>query len=65
MKEFCYLRSLKTDRNKAVKELRIQIALAKQAFEKNRSLLTNKYLSIISKNKFNKNIHLEYPIQRL
>lgn len=46
--EFCYLGSLITDDNKSTNEIRRQIVLAKQAFEKKRTLLTNKHLNISS-----------------
>jgi len=41
-----------TDDNKATKEIRKRITLAKQAFEKKRTILTNKHLSITSRKKF-------------
>jgi hypothetical protein len=41
-----------TDDNKSTKEIRRRITLAKQAFEKKRTLLTNKHLSISSRKKF-------------
>ncbi|KAL4148794.1 hypothetical protein QTP88_002949 [Uroleucon formosanum] len=52
VKEFCYLGRLITDDNKSTKEIRRRITLAKHAFEKKRTLLTNKHLSISSRKKF-------------
>lgn len=49
--EFCYLGSLITV-NKSTKEIRRRIAQSKQAFEKKKTLLTNKNLSITSRKKF-------------
>lgn len=46
VQEFCYLGSLITQENNSKKEIRRRIALAKHAFEKKRTLLTNKNLSI-------------------
>lgn len=50
--EFCYLGSLITRDNKSTKEIKKRIEMAKQAFEKKRTLLTNKNLSITSRKKF-------------
>ncbi|VVC42596.1 Hypothetical protein CINCED_3A003125 [Cinara cedri] len=44
--------NLITDDNKSTKEIRRRITLAKHAFEKKRTLLTNKHLSIRSRKKF-------------
>uniref|UniRef100_A0A8D9DT62 Craniofacial development protein 2 n=1 Tax=Cacopsylla melanoneura TaxID=428564 RepID=A0A8D9DT62_9HEMI len=52
VQEFCYLGSLITYENKSKKEIRRRIALAKQAFERKKALLTNKNLSIGTKKKF-------------
>lgn len=49
--EFCYLGSLITV-IKSTKEIRRRIAQSKQAFEKKKTLLTNKNLSITSRKKF-------------
>jgi len=52
VQEFCYLGSLITQENKSKEEIRRRIALAKHAFEKKKTLLTNKNLGIRTRKKF-------------
>ncbi|KAI5755057.1 hypothetical protein M8J77_013699 [Diaphorina citri] len=52
VKEFCYLGSLISQDNKSTREIRRRIVLAKQAFEKKKTILTNKNLSLSTRKKF-------------
>ena len=50
--EFCYLGSIVTSGNKCLAEIKRRVALAKQAFQSKRNLLTNNHISIETREKF-------------
>lgn len=51
-KEFCYLGSTIVRENKCLVEVTRRIAMAKQAFQQKKNLLTNSHLSVESRKKF-------------
>jgi len=61
VKKFCYLGSEITD-NRSTEEIKRRIALAKQAFQKMKELLTSKHIKIVNKESVCKNIYLEHII---
>ncbi|KAI5695438.1 hypothetical protein M8J77_005016 [Diaphorina citri] len=52
VKEFCYLGSKVTNNNKSSPDIKVRIALAKQAFQNKNQLLTSKHLSIDLRKRF-------------